>query len=98
LEPLTNPQKRRLKALSQKLDASLHVGKAGLSEAFLASLDIELGRHELVKVKFAEHKDAKHDLAPQLAVKTASHLVWIIGNVAVLYRQQAAPEKRRISF
>lgn len=98
MKPLTNPQKRRLKALAQKLDATLHVGKAGVSDAFLGGLNVELDRHELVKVKFAEHKERKHELAPQLAEKTASHLVWLIGNVAVLYRQQSDPAKQKISF
>ena len=98
MEPLTNPQKRRLKALAQKLDATLHVGKAGLTGTFLAALNFELDRHELVKVKFAGHKDAKHDLAPQLAEKSASHLVWLIGHVAVLYRQQPDPAKRKVEF
>jgi RNA-binding protein YhbY len=32
----------------------LKVGKAGLSEGFLRSVDTALTQHELVKIKFAE--------------------------------------------
>jgi len=97
-EPLTGAQRRKLKSLAQRLDASVMLGKAGASDAFLASLNLELDRHELVKVKFADFKDERHELAPQLAEKTESHLVWIVGHVAVFYRQQPDPAKRRITL
>jgi len=71
------------------MKASVKVGKAGLSPEFLAGLGRELEIHELVKVKFEEFKDQKKLLAPQLAEKTASHLVTRVGNVVVLYRPKA---------
>jgi RNA-binding protein len=98
MEELSNPQIRKLKALAQRMDATLKVGKHGLSEAFLKSLDEELARHELVKVKFAEFKEQKKELAPQLASKTGAHLVTLLGNVAVLFRQNPESEKQRIEF
>jgi RNA-binding protein len=98
MEQLTNPQIRKLKGLAQRMDASLKVGKQGLSEPFLKSLDEELTRHELVKVKFAEFKEQKKELAPQLAEKTGSHLITLLGNVAVLFRRNPNPEKQKIQF
>ena len=86
MEPLTNAQIRALKASSQLLKATLKIGKEGMSAKFLASLDEELKRHELVKVKFDDFKEQKKELSPQLAEKTASHLVMRVGNVAVLFR------------
>ena len=98
MEELTNPQIRKLKGLAQRMDATLKVGKQGLSEPFLKSLDEELTRHELVKVKFSEFKDQKKELAPQLADKTGSHLVTLLGNVAVLFRRNPDPQKQKIHF
>jgi len=98
VQPLNNQQKRHLKALAQKLDATVHFGKAGLTDGFLSGLNLELERHELVKVKFADHQKERHELAPQFAEKTASQLVWIIGHVAVFYREQPDPAKRKIKF
>jgi RNA-binding protein len=69
------------------MEASLKIGKGGLSAAFIESLNTELDRHELVKAKFVEHKEQRKALAPQLAEQTGSHLVTLIGNVAVLYRR-----------
>jgi len=83
---LTNAQIRTLKARAQRLEATLKVGKEGLSPQFLSALDDALKHRELVKVKFDEFKAQKKELSPQLAEKTGSHLVTRVGNVAVLYR------------
>jgi RNA-binding protein len=71
----------------------LKVGKAGLSEGFIRSVDVALTQHELVKIKFAEFKAEKKELAPQLAEKTASHLVMRVGNVMVLHRPKPVVEE-----
>lgn len=91
-EPLTNSQIRKFKAAAQRLEPMLKVGKAGLSEGFIRSVDVALAQHELVKIKFAEFKEQKKELAPQLAEKTASHLVMRVGNVMVLHRPRPAVE------
>jgi len=93
LAPLSNQQIRRFKAAAQLMDASLKVGKAGLSEAFVRTVAQELERHELVKIKFAEFKEEKKTLAPQLAALTGSHLVMRVGNVMVLHRPKPAALK-----
>ncbi len=95
-EPLTNSTISKLKGLAQRLDPVLALGKAGVTEGFVKSLDEALGQHELVKIKFAAFKDERKTLAPQLAEKTGSRLIWIVGHVAVFYRQQPDPEKRKV--
>lgn len=94
---LTNAQISRLKGMAQRMDATLKVGKAGLSDGFLQTVRDTLAHRELIKVKFDEFKAEKKTLAPQLAEKTDSRLVTLIGNVAVLYRQNPDPEKRRVN-
>lgn len=86
LEPLTNLQIRKFKSAAQRLEPILKVGKAGLSERFVRSVEEALTQHELVKIKFVEFKEQKKELAPQLAEKTSSHLVMRVGNVMVLHR------------
>ncbi|MBI3415710.1 MAG: YhbY family RNA-binding protein [Verrucomicrobia bacterium] len=87
---LPNPLIRQLKAQAQRMDATLKVGKHGLSAEFLKSVDEVLKHRALIKVKFTEFKEQKKELAPVLADKTASNLVQLIGNVAVLYRAKPA--------
>ena len=89
LEPLGNPEIRRLKAAAQRLEPILKIGKAGLSDGFVQSVNDALSQHELVKIKFVEFKDQKKELAPQLADRTASYLIMRVGNVMVLHRPRA---------
>jgi RNA-binding protein len=97
LEPLTNSQIRKFKAAAQTMDATLKIGKAGLSEGFIRTVSDELNRHELVKIKFAEFKEEKKTLAPLLAEKTASHLVMRVGNVMVLHRPKLVEEAELVA-
>ena len=92
LAPLNNSQIRKFKSAAQLLEPMFKVGKAGLSEGFLRSVDFALSQHELVKIKFAEFKEQKKELAPLLAEKTASHLIMRVGNVLVLHRPRQAAE------
>ena len=92
IEPLSNPQLRRFKAAAQLLEPMFKMGKAGLSDGFVRSVDEALSQHELVKIKFAEFKEQKKELAPLLAEKTASHLIMRAGNVMVLHRPKEKTE------
>ena len=85
---LTGAERRKLRGQAQRLDATLKVGRAGLSAPFLQALDDALKRAELVKVRFDEFKTERKQLAPQLAEKTASELICLVGHVAVFYRRK----------
>jgi RNA-binding protein len=92
---LNNKQISKLKSMGQLLEPVVRIGHAGLSDALIASLNQALDDHELVKVKFSALKDQKKTLSPQLATLTGSRLVMRVGNVVVLYREQADPAKRK---
>ena len=96
--PLTSTQIRKLKARAQRLEPVLHIGKAGLSDAFLKSVDEALAVHELVKIKFSDFKEQKKELTPALVARTGSILVMQVGHVVVLYRQQPDPARRRVEI
>jgi RNA-binding protein len=93
---LTSRQTSQLRSLAQRLDPILHLGKAGVTDAFVASVDQALNDHELIKIKFTTFKDTKKLLAGEIATRTNSELVHIVGHVAVLYRMQPDPAKRRV--
>ena len=90
LEPLDNPTVRKFKAAALLLEPMLKVGRAGLSDGFIKEVELALAQKELVKIKFAEFKDEKKTLAPQLAERTQSHLIMRVGNVMVLHRPRPA--------
>jgi RNA-binding protein len=98
MEELNNQQIRKLRALGQHLNPAVKVGKAGLTEGFLKTVDEALVQHELIKVKFDDFKEEKKTLAPVLAEKTSSHLVHRVGNVVVLFRRHPDKEKQKVQF
>ena len=87
---LTGAQKRALKSRAQHLEAVIRIGQSGVTDALLQSLDNALSQHELVKVRFADFKEERKTLAPQLAERTSSALIQQVGNVAVFFRKRAA--------
>ncbi len=86
---LNNSEKRRLKADAQRLEPILKLGKNGVSAGFLQSLETALAQKSLVKIKFADFKDQRKELSREIAEKTASELIMLVGNVAVFFRAGA---------
>ena len=88
---LTNAQIAKLKGIAQRMDATLKVGRAGLSESFLQTVRETLAHRELIKVKFDEFKEQKKELGPQLARSVAAERIMAVGHVVVLFRRKPAP-------
>lgn len=75
-----------LRAKAQELKPVVMVGKGSVDQRIVTALDEALTSHELVKVKFQACKDEKRALSEELALKTESDLVSIIGFIATFYR------------
>lgn len=93
---LSGKQKRYLRGLAHNLKPLAHIGKQGLSDAFLESLEETLEHHELVKVKFVDFKDEKPALAAQIETALDCENVGKIGHHVLFFRQARAPEHRQI--
>jgi len=98
VEKLVGYQKKYLKGLAHGMKPVAYVGQKGLSPTLLQAIDESLIKHELIKVKFIEFKEKKQKLiiADAIEQETSSGLVGIIGHIAIFYRPQPNPEKRRI--
>jgi RNA-binding protein len=91
-------QRRHLRALAHHLDPICLVGKNGVSDTLIGSIDAALDARELIKVKFNDCKPEKKELSALIEQRTRSHLVGLIGNIAILYRRHPDPEKRSIDI
>lgn len=69
-----------------------------MSEGVVGAVKEALESHELIKVKFVDHKEDRKNLAGEMAEASRSELVRVIGNIAVLYKPAYDPEKRRITL
>ena len=81
----TGLERRHLRSQAQKLEAVVRVGQQGI-DPVLPNVETALQHHPLIKVRFDAQKDQKRELALELAQKTHSELVQVIGHIAVLYR------------
>jgi len=98
-EPLSlnTKQKQYLKGLAHPLNPLVQVGKEGLSSGLIATTNQELLHHELIKVKLGSNSGLdKHVASVEIAEKTESTLVQLIGKTFVLYKPnpKIAKDKR----
>jgi len=83
-------ERAELRAEAHHLNATVHVGKEGLTPALISSLDDALRTRELVKVKLGKNSDVKpKDAAATLAAATESEVIQVIGRTATFYRERA---------
>lgn len=76
-----------LRSQAHSLKPIVMVGKEGVDDRVVSALNEALSSHELVKVKFQAQKDEMRPLSEQLAQKTDSDLISIIGFIAMFYRE-----------
>ncbi len=95
---LTPAQRKYLKRLAHALKPVVLVGKQGMSESLIGATDRALNEHELIKVRFNEFKEDKHELSARLVEATGSALCGIVGNTATLYRPRAEKADRDIQL
>ena len=98
MKKLKGYQKKYLKGLAHGMKPLAFVGQKGLSPTVSQAIDDSLATHELIKVKFIDfkEKDQKEEITHAIEQETASELVGIIGHIAIFYREQPDPEKRKI--
>jgi RNA-binding protein len=83
---LTNPEIRKLKAAAQRLEPVVCVGKSGLTDAVVQSVEQALRAQELIKIRFDHDRDERDTLASKIADATGATLIMQVGKVAVFYR------------
>jgi RNA-binding protein len=97
MKALSNEFKSKLKKLAHELKPVVLVGQKGITDTLLQAVDNALEDHELIKIKFIDFKDEKIDLTDKIIQATNSILVNIIGNIAIIYRENSKlPKEKKI--
>lgn len=91
-------QKRYLRGKAHGLKPVVLVGQGGVSDTLIRSVDANLTTHELIKVKFNEHKEKsqKAALAEDIRQRTGSAIAGMVGHTVIFYRPCPDPKKRKI--
>ena len=93
---LNGSTKKYLRGLAHHLKPVVMVGKNGVTDDLISAVGEALAGSELIKIKFLEFKNDKKILSSEIAERTNSHVIGIIGNIAMLYRQHPDEDKRKI--
>jgi RNA-binding protein len=92
---MSGKERAALRADANRLQATVHAGQHGLSNALIRSLDDALRTHELVKVQLGKQVDLPaKEAARQLAGATRAVVIQVIGKTATLYRHNPALERK----
>jgi len=93
--PLSSKQRAALRAEAHRLNATVHVGHQGVTDAVRQSLDDDLRTHELVKIQFTKTADVTvKDAANDLAKAIGADVVQVIGRTATLFRENPELKKK----
>lgn len=98
MKEITPKQRQQLKSLAHAIKPVIMIGKQGLTESVILATAKALLDHELVKIKFIDHKDEKNEMKDELIKKCDAQFVNKIGNTLVLYRELSDPAKRKIKL
>ena len=91
---LTGKQRAALRALANPIETIFQIGKGGISEALVVSVDKALTARELIKLRALENSLlSAREAAQQLAERTGSEIIQVIGTRFVLYRKNAEEPK-----
>ena len=81
-------QRAYLRKLAQKMSPIFQVGKNGISDNQIEQLINALEARELIKINILNTTpDDKHSISEEIAKKTNSEIVHIIGNKVTLYKR-----------
>lgn len=88
--------RRELMAKAMKAQTIFTIGKMGITEVFLSEIDRAIEARELIKIAVGKNcaLDCR-DCADQIADKTNSQVVQLIGRKIVLYRKRKDEESHQ---
>ena len=93
---LSSSQRSSLRSQAHHLEPVVLIGKHGITDGNIESINRVLEARELIKIKFREFKDEKLSLSEKIAELTNSQVVGVIGHTVIIFRQNPDSDKRQI--
>ena len=94
---MTSKQRAYLRGLANKIEPIFQVGKGGVTDVLAEQLSDALEARELIKITVLKNApDYARDIADEIAEKTNSDVIQVIGNKIVLFRQRKEKSKFEI--
>jgi len=93
---LKGSQRTRLRGLAHGYRPAVQIGKAGLTDSVVTAIDDALTASELIKVQIFTARDERQQIAAAIEERLSCECAGAVGRMAIFYRQQPDPEKRKI--
>ena len=94
---LTGKQRAQLRAMANELEPIVHIGKDGIGENLVKQANDALEARELIKLRVLEASPiSSREAADEIAEKTHSDVVQVIGTRFVLYRESRDNKQIRL--
>lgn len=103
---MTSKERAALRGQANTLDVLFQVGKGGIGDTLIEQTEGALNTRELIKLRVLTETSplTPREAAEELAAKTGSEVVQVIGGVIVLYRynpklheeKKTAPKKKAV--
>ena len=94
---LNSRQRAQLRGLANSLDTIFQIGKGGVTENTVNQVDDALEARELIKLRVLETSPvSSREAADEIAEKTHSDVVQVIGTRFVLYRESRDNKQIRL--
>ena len=91
---ITSKQRAYLRSLSVDLQTITQIGKGGISENLIKTVDDALEARELIKLSVLENSDeTARSAADSVAEATGADVVAVLGRKIVLYRESKKHKK-----
>ena len=91
---LTSKQRAQLRGMANGYEVILHIGKGGIIDEVIKQAQDALAARELIKARVLETAPfTSREAADELAKKTNSDVVQVIGSVFILYRENKENKK-----
>lgn len=84
---LVGKQKRYLRSLAHHLQPIFQIGKGGMNDQLVRHVEEAIEKREIIKISILNNcVESPAKLATELAARSSSELVQIIGKTIVLYK------------
>ena len=96
---ITTKQRAFLRGLGNALDPVAQVGKDGLNENLITSVQLLLQARELVKIKVLKNCEmSAREIADNLSSMLNAEIVQVIGSIFILYKKSTKKNFKHIEL
>ena len=96
---LTSKQRANLRSIANKIEPVTQVGKLGVNDSLIESLDKAIEKRELIKVTVLENSSLQaREIGEEIASRLGAEFVCATGRKMVFYRRSQNEKVNHIEF